>query len=176
MKYAHEDIATLINTFVEQAEAVARLLADRHGLPIGCAHVQNALVETLALDDSTELLDLRLTKAKILSALEQYDFRKLFPVLLAEVTFEHSILPPGVPRKLVEQRVRHRGEVWQINQNDADPFPSNPHGHNLESGHKLDLSTGELYSKRRAVGRKIPRKDLLAIREKATGVNLPPLA
>jgi hypothetical protein len=97
-------------------------------------------------------------------------------VSLAEATFEKSILPLGVPRRLLEQRVRRHGEVWQINRNDADPFPSNPHAHNLESGVKMDLGTGELYLKGRALGKKVQRKDLLAIREKVTGVNLPPLA
>ncbi len=175
MKSAHEDTSTLINNFIKEAEVAAFLLADRRGLPIECAHVQNALVGTLALGDGTELLHLRLTKGEILSTLERYDFRKFFPILLGEVTFEKSILPPGIPRRLVEQRVRHHGEVWQTNRNDADPFPSNPHAHNLESGHKLDLGTGALFIKRRAVGRKIPRRDLLAIRDKAAGVNLPPL-
>ncbi len=120
MKSAHEDTSTLINNFIKEAEVAAFLLADRRGLPIECAHVQNALVGTLALGDGTELLHLRLTKGEILSTLERYDFRKFFPILLGEVTFEKSILPPGIPRRLVEQRVRHHGEVWQTNRRSPD--------------------------------------------------------
>jgi hypothetical protein len=144
-------------------------------LSIECGHVENALVEVLALDDSTDLLDLDLKRDEILLTVEDYDFLKLFPVLLAEVVFEKSIIPPSAPQRLEEQRVRHHGQIWQINLNDADPFPSNPHAHNLESGYKMDLSTGRLFLGRRDVGEKVSRKELLAIRKKARHPSLPPL-
>jgi hypothetical protein len=175
MNLAHEDISALINIFVTEAQAAARSLAARHGLSIKCGHVENALVETLALGDSTDLLGLHLKRDDILSTLGPYDFRKFFPVLLAEVVFQRSIIPSSAPQRLEEQRVRHHGQVWQINLNDADPFPSNPHAHNLESGYAMDLSTGRLFLRRRDVGEKIPRKDLLAIRKKARHPSLPPL-
>jgi hypothetical protein len=54
-----------------------------------------------------------------------------------------------------------------ITKNDGDPFPSNPHAQNIESGLKLDLSTGELYFKRQSTGKSISRKDLAFIRTKA---------
>jgi hypothetical protein len=169
------NISTLIRTFLAEARTAARLLTNRHGLSIKCEHVENALVETLALRDSTDLLGLDLKRDEILSTLEEYDFRKFFPMLLAEVVFEKSIIPSTAPQRLEEQRVRHHGQVWQINLNDADPFPSNPHAHNLESGYKMDLSTGRLFLKRRDVGEKVAQKDLLAIRKKARHPKLPPL-
>ena len=128
------------------------------------------------MDRSTDLLSLDLTANAILAKLAEYDFQKFFPILLAEIPFDDSILPAGIPRRLVEQRVRRHGQVWQINQNDADPFPSNPHAHNVGSGHKLDLGTGELFFGRRSVGKKISRKDLVAIREQVANLDLPPLA
>jgi hypothetical protein len=175
MNLARDDISTLINDFIVEAQAAARALSDRDGLSIESEHVENALVETLALDDSTDLLCQQLKRDKILLILEAYEFRKFFPVRLAEVVFEESIIPSSVPQRLEEQRVRHHGQVWQINLNDADPFPSNPHAHNLQSGYKMDLSTGRLFLGRRDVGEKVSRKDLLAIRKKAHHPCLPPL-
>jgi hypothetical protein len=113
--------------------------------------VENALFESFSLGDTADLLGLNLTRDSMLLALEGYDFRKFFPV------------------------VRHHGQLWQINRNDADPWPSNPHAHNLESGYKLDLSTGKLFFKTRDVRERVSRKDLLAIREKAGPIDLPPL-
>jgi hypothetical protein len=174
MPRLYEDVGALINDFVGNGEAIARSLAKRHSLPIECVHIQNALVEVLAVETATDLLDLGLTKESMISALENYEFRKLFPTLSAEVTFERSIIPHGVPQYLAEQTVRYRGQVWRIYRNDADPFPSNPHAHNLESGHKLHLGTGELFRKRQVVGN-ISRKDLLALRERLFSFELPPL-
>jgi hypothetical protein len=170
-----DDTGALINAFICEAQAVASLLAEREGLPIECVHIENALVEVLGLDDSTELLFVGLTKGGILSALGKYDFQRLFPQLIAEVRFENSIIPSGVARALVEQTVRCNGEVWRIHRNDSDPFPSSPHGHNLESGHKLHLGTGELFLRRQAVG-KIEKKHLLAIRGQLSTFVLPRLA
>jgi hypothetical protein len=175
MGCVHEDISTLLNAFVCDAEAVAHLLARRYGLPIASGHVENALVQQLGLNASTELLDFQWTQETILSALANYNLQKFFPTLLAEVRFQSSVVPPGVIRRLVEQTVRRHGEVWRIYQNDADPFPSDPHGHNVESGHKLHLGTGELFLKSQPVGR-ISRKDLLAIRSQLVNFALPTLA
>jgi hypothetical protein len=175
INFAREDIWVLINTFIADGERAARVLADRHRLPIKLVHIENALFEGFSLDDTADLLGLNLTRDSMLLALEEYDFRKFFPVVLAKVFFEDSIIPPGAPQKLEEKWVRHHGQLWQINRNDADPWPSNPHAHNLESGYKLDLSTGKLFFKTRDVGERVSRKDLLAIREKAGPIDLPPL-
>jgi hypothetical protein len=158
MNLARADIGALINTFIADAEGV-----------------ENALFESFSLGDTADLLGLNLTRDSMLLALEGYDFRKFFPVVLAKVFFEDSIIPPSAPQKLEEKWVRHHGQLWQINRNDADPWPSNPHAHNLESGYKLDLSTGKLFFKTRDVRERVSRKDLLAIREKAGPIDLPPL-
>lgn len=168
------DISTQIKAFLEEAKAAARFFSDRDRLPIECVHVENALVEALDLHTVSDLLDFDWARGRIRSELANYDFRKFFPTLLAEVRFKNSIVPPGVVRRLVEQTVRRNGEIWRIHRNDADPFPSNPHGHNLESGHKLHLGTGELFFGRRLTG-KISRKDLMAIREQLVNFNLPAL-
>lgn len=71
-------------------------------------------------------------------------------------------------------RVKNCGQIWVVNQNDKDPFPSMPHAHLLDSMVKLDLATGDLYHKRTHV-KSISRKNLLEIREllQARGVQLP---
>lgn len=96
---------------------------------------------------------------------------------LATIEFETSPIPNGIIRRLDEVTVKRDGCVWRIYKNDADPYPSNPHAHNLESGLKLDLSTGALYHGRQSAGGKIDRKHLDFIRTvaMAKGVDLPPL-
>lgn len=170
-----EDIGALINVLVSEGRESAHVLARVQGLPIEFVHVQNALVEALGVDEAMDLLQYRMTRHDILALLARYDFRKLFPEFVGEVEFETSIIPPRVPRSLVEQTVRCRGEVWRIHRNDPDPFPSNPHAHNLRSGCKLHLGTGELFLRRRNVGR-VQKKHLLAIRGRLSGFELPELA
>lgn len=164
-----------IVNFLREAQIAADSAAQQSHLSIQCGHIESALVETMALDCATDLLPLALTASEIVSALRAYNFQRFLPTVLAKVPFDEFILPVGIPRRLVEQRVRRHGQVWQINQNDADPFPSNPHAHNLESGYKLDLGTGELFFRRKSIGKKISRKDLLAIRRQAPELTLPPL-
>lgn len=97
---------------------------------------------------------------------------------LCEVEFESSPIPDGVVRSLDEVTVKRDGCIWRIHANDADPFPSNPHAHNIESGLKLNLATGALYFRSQASGKSISRKHLDFIRTQATakGVTLPLLA
>lgn len=78
--------------------------------------------------------------------------------LLAEIELEVSPIPDGVYRHLDEVTIKRDGCIWRIHKNDADPFPSNPHAHNVESGLKLDLSTGALYFGRKPSGKSIPQK------------------
>ncbi len=61
------------------------------------------------------------------------------------IEFDESPIPDNTYRSLGEVRVRRNGCVWAIHKSDADPFPSNPHAHNMESGLKLDLSNGRLW-------------------------------
>jgi len=92
--------------------------------------------------------------------------------------FERSAIPDGTYRQFDEATIRRDGCIWRIHKYDPDPFPSNPHAHNVESGLKLDLSNGRLWLGRRDTQKSIDRKDLLAIREaaEAKGFTLPPPA
>jgi hypothetical protein len=92
-----------------------------------------------------------------------------------KVELDHSPIPSGCIRRLDEITIKKDGQIWQIHQNDDDPFPSNPHAHNVESGLKLDLSNGKLYFKTQATGSSVRKKDLLDIRKKMTKIKPPPL-
>jgi len=87
------------------------------------------------------------------------------------LNLDFSIIPDGVIRRLTEAKIRQKGEVWMIHKNDLDPFPSNPHAHNYESGHTLHLGTGHLFLQRKYVG-KIRRKDLRLLRTKILKANI----
>ena len=97
---------------------------------------------------------------------------------IAEIEFETSPIPDGVRRYLEEVTIKRDGCIWRIHKNDADPFPSNPHAHNIESGLTLDLSTGALYLGRKNSGKNISRKhlDFIRTKAKAKGITLPTLA
>ena len=96
---------------------------------------------------------------------------------IAIIELDYSLIPDRTMRRLDEVTVKRDGQIWRIHKNDADPFPSNPHAHNVESGLKLDLRNGDLYF-RGQVRNRVNRKHLLHIRELVTakGVELPALS
>ncbi|MCM3729887.1 hypothetical protein M3226_30655 [Neobacillus cucumis] len=47
---------------------------------------------------------------------------------------------------------------WTFHSYDADPFPSVPHGHSVNSSHKLQVHTGDIY-KGKVVCGKITKKE-----------------
>ncbi len=95
------------------------------------------------------------------------------------VQLEESIIPESFfDSDLEKARIKAAGEVWEVYKYDADPFPSQPHAHNMENGLKLDISTGKLYLKREEKGQIRP-KHLSQIRskiqEKYKDIELPAL-
>lgn len=122
-----------------------------------------------------EIADMDLTYDSIKEIYQQSGEYKAQPIVLATVELPETIIPEDTEQAINEQQVRHCGEVWVIHRNDADPFPSDPHAHNYESNLKLHLGTGNLYLKKRIVG-KVGRKELIAIREKISYLTLPTLA
>jgi hypothetical protein len=98
-------------------------------------------------------------------------------VLLAEITLPSCIIPESLPVRLTEATFKISGYIWRIYQNDADPFPSNPHAHDVENGYKMDLGNGNLYRSTRCTGDAVKKKDLLELRAQAEqkGVVLPAL-
>lgn len=167
------DLSTQINRLLAASKEAAVELTKTHGQVRTPEDVRQALVAILAVDDEIALLDRDLSTDDMVRVLHGFSFEK--PEVLAEVEFEKSIIPENVPIALREAVAKHRNEIWVVHKYDADPFPSNPHAHNELNGLKLHLGTGELFSRRRRLG-KIRRKDLLAIRSKLAGIMLPALA
>lgn len=83
---------------------------------------------------------------------------------LGSVKFDFSLIPDDLTDDLIKGRVKMSGEIWEVHKTDKDPFPSNPHAHNLESKYKVDLSNGDLYRKTVKIGN-MRRKDFLLLRE-----------
>ena len=108
----------------------------------------------------------------LLSDVEWEDVSQL--IVLETVVLDSSILPEGIERLITEETIKHKGEQWVIHANDADPFPSDPHAHNYESGLKLHLGTGGLYKKKALVD-SVRCKDLKLLRDKIKTRPLPEL-
>lgn len=97
---------------------------------------------------------------------------------LGSVKSSFSLIPDELVDDLTKGRVKIGGEIWDVHKTDKDPFPSNPHAHNLESKYKVDLSNGDLYRKTNKIGN-MRRKEFLLLREliakKIKDIILPPL-
>jgi hypothetical protein len=83
---------------------------------------------------------------------------------LQEIQLDESLFPPGMLDLFVEGTYKSGGEIWRIHKYDADPFPSNPHAHNVQTGLKLHLGTGELFEKSVSRGQ-LPCKSLRKLRQ-----------
>ena len=109
----------------------------------------------------------RLSSIQMIDALKDYDFVSRIPI--GSIVIEKTIIPSGFPRLSQRALIKVEGELWRIHLYDKNPFPSNPHAHNLETNLRLHLGSGELFQKRQLVG-KIAKKDLLLIRERINNV------
>ena len=169
-----EDISERIRRFLNAVEEACTVIARQTPVDVNSRDVELALVEVCGLDESLDLLNEEWTPATIVARLGDYNFRRLRPEVFDRIELEESIVPDGVLRLLTEERIRQQGEVWVIHKNDADPFPSDPHAHNYQSGHTLHLGNGDLYLRREKVG-KVRRKNLMQLRDRIKSILLPPL-
>ncbi|MGY5540763.1 hypothetical protein [Vibrio brasiliensis] len=87
---------------------------------------------------------------------------------------EDSVLPKGIESEITKKKYKVRGEVWDVHQDDVDPFPSSPHAHNYDENVVMHLGTGELYRSRKLVGR-VNKKHFLRLRALIRNVELPAL-
>lgn len=165
-----------LSKYIKEAEKARCILSERLNLDISSLNFQIALGSVLGYDeyDSTRVLEHDLAAEQMLEKLEGYEFN--LPIEIESIVFNESILPEDVPRRLDEEEIKHKGEIWVIHKNDADPFPSNPHAHNKATGYKLHLGNGDLYSyKNKPLDKRISKKYLLAIRDKVKNITLPTL-
>lgn len=106
--------------------------------------------------------------------LEGYVARAGTFVPIAELELDEPLVFEGMFEWKADVKIK--GQRWRVYQNDADPFPSDPHAHNYDQNVKLHLGTGQLYR-----GRKLKdvlsRKIFLDLRDRfsAKGIVMPPL-
>ncbi len=162
-----------INDWIDFSAAARQRLSVIHGCEIDLLDFQEAVRELWGVKNSSDMLYKELpTVEQIVNNLREYPFASLRPEFIEEIELDDGVIPGEFPRLLTEETVKNSGEVWRIHKNDVDPFPSSPHAHNLETGLKLHLGTGFLYSKRTEKGR-ISCKDLERIRSKVKKIKLP---
>jgi len=91
-----------------------------------------------------------------------------FDIIINGIEIDKDIFPKSI---LVQYKAmfKAKGLIWIINKYDPDPFPSNPHAHQLDNNIKLDLSNGKCYKKKVHI-HTITTKDLLKIRKRASTV------
>ncbi len=144
----------------------AEELSARRGESVTRRDVENGLVSVLGLEDIFDLLHRDIDTEEILALVGECDFARLRPETLCEIRLDESIVPEGVPLSLTEAEVKMKGEIWTIHKYDADPFPSNPHGHNYARALKLHLGNGDLYqNKSRVSCGRMAEKHLLKLRD-----------
>lgn len=171
-----DEMSKWVNAWIAfSAEALPRLTAV-HGREIQNGEFRQAVCELWGAENELMLLYKSIpTVDEIVEQLRDYPFDPPLGEPLQTITLPKSILPEDWPKLLEEETIPHGGEIWRIHKNDADPFPSSPHAHNLENGLKLHLGTGELFKKRKRVD-KIRCKDLKALRAKVSEkIDLPPI-
>lgn len=150
----------------------------------------------------TEALGTRINKQQIFNALflllsDKYELERPSDIWDAEIDFDSAknslllfnfetlnqqiILPKEiVPEEyvmMIKVQIKSNGLIWFIHRYDADPFPSDPHAHQIDNNIKLDLSNGKCYRKREYLF-SISKKELKAIRmlaNKRFKGKLPPL-
>ncbi len=173
-----DDVEQQLLEYITAATRVRPILSQLHGLDLRAIDIQEALCSVLGIagTNSMDLLNQKLTEDSIIRLLRNFDFRRYHPEVIGGFVLDDGIVPEGTRRLLSEQTVKVRGEVWRVYKSDADPWPSNPHAHNYETGTKLDLGTGDLYDiNRRWVGN-IGKKKLEAVRAKLVNIELPTLS
>jgi len=122
------------------------------------------LADKYHLEWQGDLWDLEITYEEALNYIKDFDFA----VFNQKVTIDSSIIPSDLILKY-KVRIKSKGLIWVIHLNDKDPFPSNPHAHQLDNNLKLDLSNGKCYKSKKFIY-KINKKDLLIIRKEANKV------
>ena len=157
-----------IKEFYELQERIANDLSKAHNRKINTEDVSNALILVLTDKENLEwsgwIEDVDLTYEDEWKLLSDFDFN----TLKQQVESLDTIFPVWC---LFQFRARFKvnGLIWIIHKYDADPFPSNPHAHELTHNIKLDLSNGRCYRVRKPIYT-IKKKDLLEIRQNAKKV------
>jgi hypothetical protein len=91
-----------------------------------------------------------------------------------QIEFESPEFDFLITDRIEKAKVKSKGLVWDIHNNDKDPYPSNPHAHEYSLNVKLHLGTGEFYRKKTIIG-KLSKNEFIRLRQKISekGIVLP---
>jgi hypothetical protein len=168
MKEIVDEELVRINNWEDIQNRLVKYFKNSYSGRVKPEHIFDALFIILAdkkkLEWKGSLLDIDISYTEALTLLEDFDF----DVLLNPIDTSPNILPERL-RIQFKVLIKVRGLIWIIHRYDADPFPSNPHAHQVENNIKLDLSNGMCYKHGNLV-HIINKKELLQIREEAKKV------
>jgi hypothetical protein len=119
--------------------------------------------------DALEFYDHPLSKREIDIVIENYDFTQINNEVLLEFQ-----IPEAIEELETKVKIKSKGKIFIIHKNDADPFPSNPHAHWIDTNLKIDLSNGKCYHIRKHIST-LSKKEFNELRRKAVelGIKLP---
>lgn len=153
-----ERLDNILNSLVEEFKVLISPKITRE-------HIFDAIFLQLQkshnLEHPLDFWGLQITYEEAVITLKLFDFNTVFNTIETQADL--------IPKDLLmnfKVRVKSKGLIWVVHKYDADPFPSNPHAHLLDSSIKMDLSNGKCY-KNKIYQMKVKRKDLLKIRAKA---------
>ncbi len=154
-----------LDKFEKDLEDLSTSLTNHFKIPISREKVFHAIF--VALGDELEMewlgdvYDANVEYDSLYHSLKDFDFSMFDQSFESDYEMIQDVA-------LYQEKVKFKvlGAVWYMHKNDKDPFPSNPHAHQLEDNLKLDLSNGKLFRKRTCV-KQLKKKDLLILRELA---------
>lgn len=157
-----------IDEMYDLQEKLAGHFSKTSNLDITRPDIFNALFivyeEIEGLEWGGDVWDLKFNLKDAIAALSRFNFDTLKnPIYTDDIIPKHCLF---MEKKV---RIKNSGRIWVIHKNDADPFPSNPHAHELSENIKLDLTNGKLYRKKKHLD-SISKNELLNIRHKFTQV------
>ncbi|RXK58955.1 hypothetical protein ESA94_16355 [Lacibacter luteus] len=165
-----------IEQLISILEASAEYYSQKNKEKVTITDIEDALYMRLSdkynFEWRGDLWDIEISITDIIEILNDFDFS----ILTRSIETNKDLLPDEFLLRY-KVKIKSNGLIWIIHRYDKDPFPSNPHAHQLENNIKLDLSTGKCYKVRSYIYT-ISKKNLIDIRLKAEQVlkiDLPPL-
>ena len=128
-----------------------------------------SLMDKFGCSYSLEFYDFPINTIEIDDILDNYDFNQINN----EIEFDFKI--PAVLKEIeIKVKIKNKGKIFLIHKNDADPFPSKPHAHWIDTNFKIDLRNGDCYHKTKQIST-LSRKEfnLLVEKIKNLGIELP---
>src|SRR5580698_7549408 len=101
-----EELERRLKQFIEAMEVARRQLGRETQESVSELELQTALLETMQLEGTVDLLDTEWSAARIVDTLRDYDFRRLRPTELQRISSSVDLLPGNIPRHLVEQQIK----------------------------------------------------------------------